>query len=52
MAQINREMGNSGWNMENIGGIKKITEGVEASEWDPSDPSKKKVKKSRKFSFD
>lgn len=29
-----------------------IVEGVEASEWDPSDPSKKKVKKSRKYSFD
>ena len=38
--------------MENINGIKTIQEGVEASEWDPSDPSKKKLKKGRKYSFD
>ncbi len=31
---------------------KQEQEGVDALEWDPTDPSKKKVKKSRKYSFD
>eukprot|EP00347_Sterkiella_histriomuscorum_P023392 403334809 len=52
IGNVNREMAQSGWNMENINGIKTIQEGVEASEWDPSDPSKKKLKKGRKYSFD
>ena len=29
-----------------------IPEGVDASEWDPKDPSKKKLKQQRKFSFE
>ena len=27
-------------------------DGVEGSDWDPSDPSKKKVKKARRYSFE
>ena len=52
MTNLNREQANSGWNMEPMGGTKKNVEGVEASEWDPSDPNKKVLKKSRKYSFE
>jgi hypothetical protein len=48
----NRDPGNSGWNMDPIGGFKSDHEGVDASDWDPSDPTKKKLKPHRKFSFE
>lgn len=46
----NRNPGNSGWNMESI--ASRGQEGVDVKDWDPSDPNKKKLKPSRKFSFD
>jgi hypothetical protein len=38
--------------MEAITGNKKGPEGVEAHEWDPNDPTKKVLKKGRKYSFE
>ena len=60
MAQLNMEAANSGWNMNPVDNGSKIIgqgatgnqEEVEGSEWDASDPNKKKVKKARRYSFD
>jgi hypothetical protein len=48
----NREAGIAGWNMDNLAGARSDQEGVDIKDWDPSDPQKKKIKATRKFSFD